>query len=136
MLLHAQSLSHVRLFATPGTVARQAPLSMGISRQEYWGGLPCPPPGDLPDPGIKLTSPKSPVLADMFFTTSTTWVIYKMTTLVHWQDFRILGEPLLPPPPPWSPRSGCLQSRKVRFGQDNSMGMCVWRDGLSRASYV
>ena len=45
--------SHVWHFATPGTVARQAPLSMGFSRQEYWSGLPFPPSGDLPDPGIK-----------------------------------------------------------------------------------
>ena len=44
-------LGRVRLFATPQTVARQAPLSMGFSRQEYWSGLPCPSPGDLPDPG-------------------------------------------------------------------------------------
>ena len=48
-----QSLSHVRLFATPWTAAHQAPLSMGFSSQEYWGGLPCPPPGDLPKPGIE-----------------------------------------------------------------------------------
>ena len=45
-------LSHVRLFATPWSVAHQAPLSMGFSRQEYWSGLPFPSPGDLPDPGI------------------------------------------------------------------------------------
>ena len=44
-------------FATPGTVARQAPLSMGFSRQEYWSGLPCTPPGGLPDLGIKPASP-------------------------------------------------------------------------------
>ena len=44
------------LFVTPWTVGRQAPLSMGCSRQEYWGGVPCPPPGDLPDPGIKPAS--------------------------------------------------------------------------------
>ena len=49
--------SRVRLFATLGTVAHQAPLSMGFSRQEYWSGLPCPSPGDLPDPGIEPTSP-------------------------------------------------------------------------------
>ena len=49
--------SHVRLFVTPWTVARQAPLSMGFSRQGYWSGLPCPPPGDLPDPGIKSRPP-------------------------------------------------------------------------------
>ena len=46
----------VRLFATPWTVAHQAPLPMGFSRQEFWSGLPCPPPGDLPDPGIKPLS--------------------------------------------------------------------------------
>ena len=51
------SFSHVWLFVTPWTIAHQAPLSMEISRQEYWSGLPCPPPGDLPDPGIKLMSP-------------------------------------------------------------------------------
>ena len=45
---------HIRLFGTPWTVARQAPLSTGFSRQEYWSGMPFPPPGDLPDPGIKL----------------------------------------------------------------------------------
>ena len=46
-------LSHVWLFSTPWTVVCQAPLSMGFSRQEYWSGLPCPPPGDLSDPGIE-----------------------------------------------------------------------------------
>jgi len=53
-------------FATPWTVAHQAPLSMVFPRQEYWSGLPCPPPGDLRDPGIK---PASPALAGRFFTT-------------------------------------------------------------------
>ena len=52
-------LSHVRLFATPWTVAHQAPLSMGFSRQEYWNGLLFPSPGDLLDPGIE---PRSPAL--------------------------------------------------------------------------
>ena len=50
-----------------------APLSMGFSRQEYWSGLSCPPPGNLPDPGIKPTSLMSPALADRFFTTSASW---------------------------------------------------------------
>ena len=54
-----KSLSHVWLFATPWTVAYQAPPSMGLSRQEYWSGLPFPSPGDLPDPGFK---PRSPAL--------------------------------------------------------------------------
>ena len=59
-------------FATPGTVAHQAPLSMGFSRQEYWTALPCPPPGDLPDPGIEPVSLTSLALAGGFFTTSAT----------------------------------------------------------------
>ena len=63
--VHGRSLSCVPLFATPWTVACQAPLSMGFPRQEYWRRLACPPPGDLPDPGIKLTSP---ALAGGFFT--------------------------------------------------------------------
>ena len=57
-------------FATPWTVARQAPRSMGFSRQDYWSGLPCPPPGDLPKPGMEPTSLLSPALAGGFFTTS------------------------------------------------------------------
>ena len=56
-------------FETPWTVAHQAPLSMGFSRQEYWSGSPFPSPGDLPDPGIQPTSPVSPALAGRFFTT-------------------------------------------------------------------
>ena len=52
----------------PWTVAIQTPLSIGFSRQKYWNGLPFPPPGDLPDPGIKLKSPASLVLAGRFFT--------------------------------------------------------------------
>ena len=45
--------SHVQLYVTPWTVACQAPLSVGFSRQEYWSGLPCPPLADLPDPGVE-----------------------------------------------------------------------------------
>ena len=55
----AQSGSYVWLFATPQIVARQAPLSMGFSRQEYWNGLPFPPPGHLPNPEVKPGSPVS-----------------------------------------------------------------------------
>ena len=57
-----QSLSHAQLFATPWTLALQAPLSMGFPREEYWSGLPFPSSGDLPDPGIKPTSPVTPAL--------------------------------------------------------------------------
>ena len=69
------SLSHVPLFVTPGTVACQAPLSMGFSRLEYWSGLPFPSPGNLPDPGIQPVSLTSPALAGRFITTSAIWEV-------------------------------------------------------------
>ena len=58
-----QSLCCVQLFVTLWTVAHQAPLSMRFLRQEYWSGLPFPPPGDLPKPGLEPTSPVTPILA-------------------------------------------------------------------------
>ena len=70
MLSH---FSRVWLFVILWTVAHQAPLSMEFSRQEYWSGLPFPPPGDLPDQEIKPVSLTSPALAEGFFTTSATW---------------------------------------------------------------
>ena len=68
----AGPLTYVWLFAALCTVDLQAPLSMGFSRQEYWSGLPCPSPGDLPDSGIKLASLTS-ALAGSFFTTRVIW---------------------------------------------------------------
>ena len=59
------------------TVAHQAPLPKGFFHQEYWRGLPCPPPGDLPNPGIKPVFLVSPTLAGKFFTTSNTWEALK-----------------------------------------------------------
>ena len=59
MLSH---FSHVQLLVTLWTVAHQAPLYVGFSKQEYWSGLPCPAPGDLPNPGIDLEYHASPVL--------------------------------------------------------------------------
>ena len=73
VVIGVQPLSHAQLFVTLWTVVRQAPLSMGFSRQEYGGGLPFPPPGDLPNPRIKLASLLSPALAGRFFTTRATW---------------------------------------------------------------
>ena len=70
---HALSgLSCVRLFAPLWTVAHQAPLSKGFSRQKYWSGSSCPPPGDLPGPGVESMSLVSPALAGRFSTTSAT----------------------------------------------------------------
>ena len=69
--------SHVQLFVTLWTITRQAPLSTGCSRQEHWIGLPCPPPWDLPDPGIVLRSLVSPALTGGFFTTGATWEAHR-----------------------------------------------------------
>ena len=65
--------SRVWLFASLWTVAHQAPLSMVFARQTYWSGLPCLPPGHLPDPGIEPASLTSPALTGRSYTTSTTW---------------------------------------------------------------
>ena len=65
--------SCVWLFVTLWTAAHQAPLSVGFSRQEYWSGLPCPPPGFLSDPGFEPTSLMPPALAGRFFTAGATW---------------------------------------------------------------
>ena len=72
----AQLLSYVQLFATPWTVAHQAPLSMGFSRQDYWRGLPCCLPGDLPDPGMEPASPASLLYCEA------TWEAYSSS--VNW----------------------------------------------------
>ena len=80
--------SCVWIYATLWTVACQALLSMGFSRQEYWSGLPWPPPGDLPDPQIELASP---ALAGRFLTISTIWEVPQMR-----KDCPLMGR--TPPP--------------------------------------
>ena len=62
----------ILFFVSLWTVVHQPPRSLGFSRQEYWNGLLCPPPGNLPDPGIEPASPKSPALSGRFFTTHAT----------------------------------------------------------------
>ena len=71
--MRANPLQSCPTLCDPWTVACQASLSMGFFRQEYWSGLPCPTPGDLPDPGIEPVSLMFPRLAVKFFTTSATW---------------------------------------------------------------
>ena len=75
----AGMLSHfscVQLFVTLQTIACQDPLSMGFSRQEYWSGLPWPPPGDLPELRIEPEALTSAAMASRFFTTSATWAAF------------------------------------------------------------
>ena len=74
----------------PWTVAHQAPLSVGFSKKEYWSGLPCPSPGDLPNPGIEPSSLMSPALAGRFFTISTTWEGQR-TSAIHMDSHASLG---------------------------------------------
>ena len=66
-------LSHAQLFVAPWTVSLQAPLSIGFSKEEYWGGLPFPSPGELSNPGIEPGSLVSPALAAGCFTTALPW---------------------------------------------------------------
>ena len=86
--VHECMLNHfssVWLFATLLTIACQAPLSTRFSNQEYWSGLPCPPPGDLPNPGVEPVSFTSSPLAGKFFTTSTTWeALFPIQYKVNW----------------------------------------------------
>ena len=81
---------------TPWTVDYQTPLSVGFSRQEYWSGLPCPSPGDLPNPGIEPTSLMSPALARGCLTTSATWealiAIPKLLLVVGRGETNFIGE--------------------------------------------
>ena len=76
--------SHAQVFLTPWTIACQASLSMGFSRQQYQSGLPRPPPGDPPNPGIEPTSLMSPALSDEFLT-STIWETLKKRSLIQRQ---------------------------------------------------
>ena len=80
LLLLLSCFSLVQLFATLWTIAHQAPLSTGFSRQEYWSGMPCPSLGDPPHPGTESTSLPFPALAGGFFTTSST-----LEALIHVQ---------------------------------------------------
>ena len=80
-------LSPILLFATLWTIAQQAPLSMGFSRQEYWSVLPCPPPGDLPNGGTEPASLMSPALAVRFFTASATWEAHRCAIYVNDNSF-------------------------------------------------
>ena len=87
--MDAKSLQSCLTLCDPMDVAHQAPLSMGFARQEYRSGLPCPPPGDPPNPEIKPVCLTSPILAGGFFTTNTTWEVHPHTqeqnkAELHW----------------------------------------------------
>ena len=127
ILVHACVLScfsRVQLFSTIWTAVRQAPLSVGFSRQEYWSGLACSPPENLPDPGIKPRSPASPALAAGFFITSTTWEALIHIQFNSVQSLAAAAKSLQSCPtlcdsidssPPGSPIPGILQARTLEW---------------------
>ena len=88
LLLLLSCFSRVRLCETLQMAAHQAPPSLGFSRQEYWSGLPCPPPRDLPNSGIKPASLMSPALAGRFFTTSSIWEAQYFPNLTFFFQFQ------------------------------------------------
>ena len=92
-------LSHfscVQLSVTLWTIACKTPLFMGFSRQKCWSGLSCPPPGDLPNPGIEPESLMSPTLAGGFFTTNSTWDTLNNTTINILKCISVFLEDLFP----------------------------------------
>ena len=115
MLSH---FGHVWLFVTLWTVARQAPLYMGFSRQECCSGLPFPPPGDLPNPGVKLVSLTSPALADGFFTTNAIWEAPKDTQAPFLLSGFLNSSPTC--------FSSCLSQPAVMFSGSALLSLCQW----------
>ena len=87
--MRAKSLNRVQLSVTPWTAARQAPLSLGFSRQGYWSGVPCPPPGDRPNQGLNPAL-MSPALASRFFITSTTGEALLLNFTLYYMPFLTL----------------------------------------------
>ena len=96
-----KSLSRVQLFATPWTIAYQAPPSMGFSRQESWSGLPFPSPGDLPDPGIETRS--STLQADALTSEPPVMVHFQKPYQLKMQIFVFLKGKVFENGPSWSP---------------------------------
>ena len=114
----AKPLQSYLTLCDPRDSSCQAPLSTGLSRQEYWSGLPCLPPGDLPDPGIEPASLKSPALAGRFFTPSTALEAQHRAAAAaaakSLQPCLTLCDPI-DGRPPGSPIPGILQARILEW---------------------
>ena len=124
VLCCAQSLQLHPSWGTLWTVAGQAPLSMGFSRQEYWSGLPCPPPGDLPNPGIKPRSLRSPALAGRPFTTSATGEAQQGNPTQQWK--RRTADAYNNLDPVSVGHRDVLQMQKARHREAHSVSACAW----------
>ena len=115
--MHASVLSSfcsVQLLVTLWTIACWVPLSMGFSRQEYWSGLPCPPPGDLPNPGIEPTSLTSPALAVGSLQLASPGKLHAAAAAKSLQSCPSLCDPR-DGSPPSSPVPGILQARILEW---------------------
>ena len=119
--MKVKSLSCVQLFATPWTVAYQAPPSMGFSRQEYWSGLPLPSPGDLPDPGIE---PGSPALqADSLHCRQVPFEPPGKHTAITWVNLE-------------HETSSTLESNKRRYRQHGTQLPLLRQKGVRRVNFL
>ena len=122
--------SYVQLCAALWTVAHQAPLSMGFSRQEYWNGLPYLPSEVLPDPGVEPVSLKSPALAGRFFTTGTTWeapsqVLIVANRAIAALNIHILIKHSIPLPKVASEVQNPSDWRPAKIHLKNAAGVCT-----------
>ena len=123
-----QSLSCVPLFATPWTVACQAPLSMEFYRQEYWRGQPFPTPGKVPNPGIKLMFLVSPALAGRFFTTtSSLTTMYCKLEICYDGRSQVFQQQHHPPPP---------ATKKVTMGSDGYISQFDCSNHFTRYIFI
>ena len=117
--------SHVPLYVTLWTGAQQVPLSMGLSRREYWSGVPFPPPRDLPDIGIESTSP---ALAIEFFTTELTRKPHLWAVTTHWSVL-VTGDPYIlsgaSHTTSWTKRKERKKQLQRSCGVENKMRCCI-----------
>ena len=130
--------SCVWLFVTPWTVACQAPLPMGFTRRAYWSGLPCPHPGDLPDPGIEPMSLVSPAVANKFFTTTPPGKPLSQNAAAAAKSLQSC--PTLCNPidgsPPGSPIPGILQARTLEWVAVSFSNAWKWKVKVKSLSCV
>ena len=117
MLLLLSRFSRVRLCATPWTVARQAPLSLGVSSPESWSGSPCPRPGDLPNPGVRAVSILFPALAAGFFSTGCTWEARLVCLMCI--------EKIINKDPPYSTGDATQSSLMTDMGKESEKKMAI-----------
>ena len=119
-------------------LACQAPLSMGFSRKEYWSGLPCPSPADLPNPEIQPMSPGSPAVTGRFFTTSTTWEAHFVVAAAASKSLQLC--PTLCDPidgsPPGSPIPGILQAKTLERVAISFSSAWKWKVKVKLLSHV